>query len=242
MRFAALFFLLLGVSPLWATVVVPSDEEFLSSLSPTLSGKTDFFDRRVKRISHTNSIEVTCEAAFPGELALTKKIVPEYDQWREWLLTDINLPEPGASDYIFQFHDIVKRDPTTITTVFSFNIPFFHKHRQRSFDVFRFESEKSVWLTAETQLSTGSAVKKAHAYLKILSPSTTQKLLWVSVKATIEFRNAFLYLALPDKVLLREVGERLRMVAENYRREEVFFRTGKPRTTHAPPVALPSLE
>ncbi len=217
---------------------IPSDAALISKLSPALSGKTEFYDTQVKRLGK-NTLEVECFAALHGEISLFKKIVPKYAEWRDWLLADINLPEPGADAYVFQFHDILQQTADSVVTVFSFNLPFFGKQRTRGFNVKKIETDKSLALLAETQLSENSVVKTAKAYLKAIQPAQPSQTLWVGVSAVVEFKSWMLYQALPEKVVLREVGERLKIISENYKKEENLSRTGTKRTTSALPATIP---
>lgn len=241
-RLAGFFALLILTTQGWADFTVPTDAEVLVTLEKTLAGKSEYFDSQVKRLGKTkkNTLEVDCTIALKGDLSLFKKIVSDYPDWREWLLADFNLPEPGASDYTFQFHDIVAKDASTIVTVFSFNLPFFGKHRSRAFNVTQASSSKSFSLLAETQLNETSVVKFAKGYLKTVQPSAPAQTLWIAVKAVVEFRNSFIYEVLPDKVVLREVGDRLKTISENYKREEVRLRSSAQRATSSAPIVLPN--
>ena len=218
-------------------LAVPSDEVTLKEMREVLHGKTDFVDRKAKRLGN-KVLQVDCYLSIAGYFDTFKKVTSNLTGWRDWALIDINLPQPGQSDYILQLHDLLENTPKIMTSVFSFNIPFFKNHRSRSFNTTTTLGDKSLLVVGETMPAEKSAVKRAKAFMKAFAGDGQSPTIWVNVKAMVEFNSWFFYEALPEKVLLREVGDRLTYLAQNYQREESKRRSGASvATSAAPPKA-----
>ncbi len=199
---------------------LPSDQETLAVLKTAFAGKTEHSTRAVRRLGN-KTLEVECLVAMHGDFTLFKKISSDYADWRNWVLVDINTPQPGQSDYLLQLHDLnYKSDKKMVSAKFNFNIPFFSKRRGRSFKVSTKGDAKSFTLTGETILNENSAVKMANGYMKAFPAEGKPGIIWISVKSIVIFSNGFFYEALPEKIVLREVGERLQYLVQNYQKEE----------------------
>ncbi len=231
-----LLLLFIFATSAWGAISTPTDAEALPLLKTHLQGKTDHIVRLVRRLGN-KTLEVDCFIALQGDLAAFKTITTDFKGWRDWALTDFNVPRDG-SGYVLQLNDLVQRDPGKVTATYVFNVPLFSKERARTFKVGKQEAPKSLTLTAEALVNPKSAVKAANAFMKVLPADGLPGTLWINVKAVVEFNNWFFYEALPEKILLREVGDRLTFLVENYEKEELRFKQGgAPRTVSSKPVS-----
>jgi hypothetical protein len=234
--------ILLLCPPGWSDdqLAIPSDQTTLQEMREVLRDKSDFVDRKAKRLGN-KVLQVDCFLSIAGDFETFKKVSSHLPGWRDWALIDINLPLPGQSEYILQLHDLLENTPSVMTSVFSFNIPFFKNHRSRSFNTTTTLNDKALLIVGETLPAEKSAVKRAKAFMKAFPGENKTSHIWVNVKAMVEFNSWFFYEALPEKVLLREVGDRLTYLAQNYQREESRRRTNTMlTTTPAPKLEVPN--
>src|SRR5690606_15532083 len=100
------------------------------------------------------------------------------------------------------------------------NLPFLKKNRARTFSLAASPSKGGFSIVGETSVNAKSSVKRARAFMKAYPSEKSPGVIWVMVKAVVEFRNWLVYEALPERVLLREVGDRLQYIVTNYETEE----------------------
>ncbi len=206
---------------------VPSDAEALSLLREALQGKSSHFEREVARLGN-RTVEVQALVSLPGDIALMKKIAPDFAHWRDWLIKDINTPwSEDDSSYAIQFQDAIETEPNILTIPYRVNVPFFSRQRVRAFRMTANTKDTGVSILGEAILSENSPVKFTKGYMKVFPAENSKDTLWILVKALVQFRGWFLYEALPEKILLREMGDRVRRFMENYAAEEALLRAGK---------------
>lgn len=210
---------------------LPTDAEILASMKTVFAGKTEHINRAVHRRGN-KTLEVDSFVALNGDFNLFKKISADFADWRNWALVEINTPQPGQSDYLLQLHDLNLKPNKMVSAKYSFNLPFFSKLRGRSFKTTVTNDAKSFTLIGETLLNENSAVKMANAYMKAFPAEGKPGVIWVNVKAVVVFTNGFFYEALPEKIVLREVGDRLQYLVQNYQEEEAR-RKGGPASQRA---------
>jgi hypothetical protein len=214
---------------------IPTDSQALQILKEALYGKSDHVDKQVARLGN-RTVEVQSCIAMPGDIALFRKISPQYSHWRNWLLQDINLPPEGESDYIIQFQDAAETEPGVVTASYKISLPFFSRQRIRAFKMTSNVKDPGYSLLGEAILSENSPVKFTKAYMKVFPAEGMKGHLWVLIKGIVQFRGWFLYEALPEKILLREAGDRLKRIIDNYHREEELFKADKKSPPNPTPV------
>lgn len=234
------FFLLWTVSLAAVTdeLPTPTDAETLTYLKAKLGTRKDAVERSVRRLADL-TLEVDSALVFPGDFSTFKKVAPDFSHWRDWTLHDINLPPPADGEYLLQIHDIVEKEPGTVSAIFSFNLPLMRNHRARSLQMKVSQNPGAFLIEGETIPAEKSAVKRAKAFLKAFPAKDLPGHVWVQFKALVVFKNWFLFQALPDKVVLRELGDRLGYIAQNYQREEQRLKSGDPAATRAVSTAVP---
>ncbi len=219
---------------------VPSDKDALAAMKTVLHGKNEYIQRSARRLGN-KTLEVDCYVSMAADLATFAKVTSDFGDLRNWALFDINKPGPSESGYLLELHDLNQKEKEKLSAKFSFNLPFFTRMRGRTFKMTTHAEPKSFTLIGETQLNENSAVKMANAYMKALPAQGKPGNIWIQVKAVVVFGNRFFYEALPEKVLLREVGDRLHYLVQNYQKEESRRKgsTASHRATAAaPPVAI----
>jgi hypothetical protein len=221
---------------------VPSDAEALSLLREALQGKPKHFEREVARLGN-RTVEVQALVSLPGDIALMRKIAPDFAHWRDWLTKDINTPwSEEDSGYAIQFQDIIETEPGVLTMPYRVNLPFFSRQRVRAFRMTSSIKDPGVSILGEAILSENSPVKFTKGYMRVFPAENSKETLWILVKALVQFRGWFLYEALPEKLLLREMGDRIRRFMDNYAVEEALLRAGKRSPENPNPKTIPKDE
>lgn len=181
------------------------------------------------------TIEVECYVEVPGQLKEFERVARDLPGWREWAFTDINQPAEGDGDYLLQLLDAPSLEPGKITALYYFNLIFFKKDRTRTFNVSAQTLPGSVLLRGESILSTSSALKSATVTAQAFPAKAKKDVLWIFVRGRVEFRSGFFYEALPERILLRELGDRLTKIASNFKRENDRIHSGAKRPPLSPP-------
>ncbi len=204
----------------FAKVDIPPDAQILEQLQKNLQNEPDGIKRTVKRMGN-RTIEFDIFLNVDGRFPYAEKILSHFQEFNRWLLPGINV-DPEGKNYYFQVLGLNPIKPEVIHGNFFFNLPLFKKAMSRDFQALTQSTPTSFLLTAEAlpDPDENSVVKTAKGYLKAYPSPNNGERLWLAVNAKVELNSSLLYHLLPHKVLLRESGERLRIVMKNYVAEE----------------------
>jgi hypothetical protein len=137
---------------------------------------------------------------------------------------------------------VIETEPGVLTLPYKVNVPFFSRQRIRAFRMTSNTKDPGVSIFGEAILSENSPVKFTKGYMRVFPAENSKETLWILVKALVQFRGWFLYEALPEKLLLREMGDRIRRFTDNYVAEEALVRAGSRSPENPAPKTIPKDE
>ncbi|MBY0369584.1 hypothetical protein K2X33_02790 [bacterium] len=219
-----------GLLALFFSISFPllgAEDATLTKLTKAFKDTAPPIQQKVER-KGDKTLEVESLLEIAGDLASFEMVAKDLPHWRDWAFEKINNPGEGQSDYIVQLHDAVSKAPEQMTALFSFNLPFFGKNRTRSFHIQQSKIPAGYRIQAESLLNTNSALKSAKVVADAYLATTKKNMLWVAIHATVVFKSWLIYEALPEKVVLRELGDRLSTIVANFETESTRRKRGGP--------------
>lgn len=221
-----------------------SDEVLLPKLRQKLGSEPDYFERNVKRMGHrTITLEVTLSTH--GEYALARDILPDIRGWPGWALEKIN-ERPDGTKYLIQVLGLEPMpDPAMMLAKLFIDIPVFRQKTERAL---HFKSERgpaSATVEVETLPSETGLIEVLRGVGRVFPAEGRADRIWFYFQGEVKLRSWLVYEALPERLLKRETGDRIRRIMDNYVREEdrvsLVRRSQSPTEKKAKPDASQSL-
>jgi hypothetical protein len=213
-----IFILMLSFGfPCWGEEPYQKSEELLARVKKELAGQREVSRRSVKRLGN-NTIEMEIFAATDGDLDIAKKIFPEFTRYGEWTLSNINKNSSGG-DYVLQIKDLKFHGKDSAMEIFyQLKLPIFKHSASRSYAMRLVKPEKTLVIEVEALPVKDSFINASKGRLYVWNGDKTT--LWFYFRGHIKLASWMLYEALPEQVVLRESGERIQTLLQNYQKEE----------------------
>lgn len=208
---------------LWCVVAAAepdlSDEALLPKLRQTIGTEADYFERNIKRVGN-RTITLDVVISTDGDYEYAKQILPDYKGWPGWALQRIN-EKPDGSSYIIQILSLTPMvEPSKMLTKIFVDLPVFKQSAERGL---KFKSEigpKSSTVSVETLPSEGGFIESLKGIGRVFPAEGRRDRVWFYFQGDVKLSSWLVYEALPEKLLKRETGDRIRRIMENYTREE----------------------
>jgi hypothetical protein len=201
---------------------LPSDAKILELLKAKLGNQTEATFRNIRRIGE-RTIELENFIAGEMDPKLAPPILSDFAHWKDWILPGIN-DRPSGGKYIAQLKGLDYVSPEAMMVTFNFDLPLFRGDRTAKFKVTAVREAGVFTLSGETTQSEGTFAR-ARTVMKVF-PSPNPGYSWIYVNGKAQLKSWMLYEALPEKLLQREAGDRIRILLENYLKEETARRAG----------------
>ena len=207
-------------APAWGLDVPKGSKE---RLTDALRGRGDVLTRTVKRIGN-RTIEVSLLISADADYESAKKIFGAHKQYREWALKNINVRSDGSS-YVVKFMGC---DPLPNGDLFfplRVDLPIFGRDLDANIGVRTESVEGGFAVHAKTTMDNHpKSVGTVDGYLFFFPAPKEPRRLFGELVGHITLKSAFLYEALPERLLVRETSERIQTLLENYRDRELELR------------------
>ncbi len=199
-------------------LILPSDEAILAELRTRLAGQDEAVHREIKRKGNRTIEMVNC-IATEMDPRLAPAILADTRHYADWALNGIN-QRPTGGTYVALLHglNVDPKTPDLLTVTFSFDLPLFRTPRSAAFQM-ESSTEKGIFTLTAEALDTSGTFTHADIALKVF-PAPRPGFSWLYARGEAQLRSWVLYEALPEKLLNRESGERIRIILDNYLREE----------------------
>jgi len=213
---------MLALVPALAVDVAPGSYE---RLVQTLTGKGDVLKRTVERIGD-NTIQIRILISADADYPSAKRIFGTHRLYREWALKNINVRSNGSS-YLVKFLGCDPMENGVLTFPIRVDLPVFGRDLTAYIGVTTEEVQKGFVVHAKTTNDkppgnpTAQALGTIDGYLYLFPSPKDPKRLFGELLGNLQFSNAFLYQALPERLLMRETSERIQTLLENYRDREM---------------------
>jgi len=198
---------------------LPADREIFQKLKARVAGRGDVAEREIRRAGD-RVIELENFISTEMDSKLAPVIFSDYAHWAQWVLPGIN-DKPDGGSYLTQLHglEVDPSSPDLINVSFSFNVPLFRKPRTARFKLASHTSAGIYTLSGRLLESEGT-LAEATATMKIFPAEGIRNRCWLYVNGRVRLKSMILYEALPEKLLKREASERVRILLDNYAKEE----------------------
>ncbi len=214
-----LLFCLFFLTTLAHGLSLPPDAEIQKRLAAHLGEKGDFQDRVFRRLGD-RTVEFEGFISTEADFNLVKEVFSEPQHYSRWLMKNIN-KRPGGGEYFIKLRSF---DPAagmanTLLAVLNFELPLFKKVLECHVH-FKSENKGPTYLltaTVDTK-GHGTFIEKFETVMQFFPKAAGR--VWIYARGQVKFKHWLLYEALPERMLLRESGERLQIVIDNYLTEE----------------------
>ena len=205
-----------------AQEIVSSSTLFPKVQSALKNHPGDYIEHSVKRMGNKR---INLEAFFSAEADWNqaKKISEQIENYPKWVLPRINQRGDGEKFFI-QFASISpdKKNKDILDINVYLDLPALKIPINR---LFKFESisnsDKNVFTIKITAIaSEDSPVKDLSGYAHVFRNPRNPNQVWGYLDVTVVLTHWLVYESLPERLLNREVGERLRILMENYQNYE----------------------
>jgi hypothetical protein len=204
-----------------SALVLPPDAEILATLKNRLGGEQETVQREVKRTPN-RTIEITNFILAEMDPKLAPAILADYRHY-DWVLTDINRRPTGGTYFALLLGlSVEPQTPDPLIVKFAFDLPLFNKPHEAPFKM-ETHTDRGVFTLNAEAMDTSGTFTHAEVALKLF-PAPRSGYSYLFVKGEAQLRSWVLYEALPEKLLNRESGERVRIILDNYLREETARR------------------
>ncbi len=214
--------LLLLAAPAFAIEVAPGSYE---RLVQQLTGKGDVLKRTVERIGD-NTIQIRILISADADIASARRIFGAHRLYREWAMKNINVRSNGSS-YTVKFLGCDPMPNGVLNFPIRVDLPVFGRDLTAYIGVTTEDVQKGFAVHAKTTNDKPPGVPNAQnlgtidGYLYLFPSPSDPKRLFGELLGNLQFSNAFLYQALPERLLMRETSERIQTLLENYREREM---------------------
>ena len=196
-----------------------SDDTALAELKSKLEKQPEGIKSELLRKGN-QTIEIKNYVAIDGSLSSAKSILKNFGQYSNWALEGIN-QSPRGGNYFMRLLDVVwkKTEPEIVGIQFLFNFPLLKHTGIRKFKVTHREDQSTFEIKANNVEQADPFVKSCEGIVKIFPTPQKKDKLWVYIhgKAVLQWA---LYEVLPERVVTKEIGERVHTVLLNYQKKE----------------------
>ncbi len=215
----AFYLLLFSCRPtLCADNITVAKEIFPQVQSKLKNKSSDFLEHEVKRLGNKR-ISLNAYVSFEADWKLLTTLTQQFSKYPSWILPRINEFAPGEKFYI-QIISISPdvKFPNHLEVQLALILPGLNIPITR---VFKFEpslaTDNSILSFKITALkSEESQVKDLSGYIHFYKDPNNPFRAWGYVDITVLLNYWLVYEALPEKILNKEAGERVRIIMENY--------------------------
>lgn len=196
---------------------LPDDASILAKLKTHVAGKGDVAEREIRRVGN-RTIELENFISTEMDPRLAPVIFADFPHWSRWVLPGIN-DKPTGGTYITQLHALEMQSADKLLATFSFDLPLFRGQRHAHFRL-QSSTVKNVFTLTGDLLDSEGTFEAARATLKEFAAEGSSTRCWLYVNGRVQLKSGILYEALPEKLLKREASDRVRIILDNYQKEE----------------------
>lgn len=213
-----------------AQEIVSSQTIFPKLQSIVKNHSSDYLEHSVKRMGN-NTLTMEAFFAVEADWNLAKSISQEVSNYPKWVTPRIN-DRGGGEKFFIQFSNISassKHSNSLDIDVF-LDLPALKIPIKR---IFKFEPinnpDKNVFSIRVSALAAeDSPVKDLSGYSHVFKNPNNPNQLWGYLTVTVVLTHWIVYESLPERLLNREIGERIRILMENYQNYENTKRGSQP--------------
>ena len=218
-------FLLLFSSIQGASSLVPlitAKDTFPKVEAALKNHSSDFFQHTVKRMGN-KTIALEAFISFDADWNTLKKITQNIPDYPKWVMPRIN--ERGAGDKFFIRINSIKPDekkPNQLDIEVALALPGLNIPIQRSFSCQSVPSENPAVITmnVNTLPSKDSQVQDLAGYFHLFKNPKNPNMVWGYFQVSVVLRHWLVYESIPERLLQREAGDRIKIILENYQNFE----------------------
>lgn len=194
---------------------------------PQLQNK--FKNQSVDNIEHivrrmgNKKISLEAYVSLEADWLQLKSILKHINEYPKWVLPRINERSPGDKFFI-QFASITPAqnlidtlDVEVFLSLPALKIPI---RRLFHFELLPQSDDNTLTMRMTALASTDSAVKDLSGYAHFFKNPKNPSQIWVYLDVYVILTHWLVYESLPERLLAREVGDRLRIIIENYQNYE----------------------
>jgi hypothetical protein len=213
-----LFLTLLSLPAIYARDLPSPDTIFPKVQAVLKDQQTDFFQHTVRRMGNK---KITLEAfvSMEAEWSLIKLISKQILEYPKWTFPHINERGDGDKFYI-QFTSITNdpNNPNNIDIEITLALPGLKIPIHRSFQFEPvFPKDPNVFAVKATVLeSKDSPVQDMFGYVYFFKNPKNPSRVWAYSDISVVLTHWLVYESLPERLLQRETGDRIRILMENY--------------------------
>jgi hypothetical protein len=222
-----LFFCLFFCTQNYAALpTLPSNDELLLLLTKKVGTKIDAVVGSVEREGATMKVGYEGFLTLEGNIHQIPPILGKLEDYKKWILNGINQRRGGGSRFVL-IHDLIfpSKASDMLNIIYSFSIPLFGSPRERLFRITKDTKGEVFTLCAESLTENDPVLESASACLRAFPAKDQKKNIWIYVKASAKLKSGALYALLPEKILSRELGDRMEVLLRNYQAEESRLET-----------------
>jgi hypothetical protein len=219
-----LLFLFLSLRAIASEFQTP--QEIFPMLQSILKNQqSDFFQHSVKRKGN-KKISLEAFISIEADWKLVPKIAQQISLYPKWVLPRIN-DKGGGEKFYIQFSNLTAdpKDPSNINVDLILSLPGLKIPISR---VFHFEylpgSDPSNFIIKVTALeSKDSPVKDLFGSVYLFRAPQNSYRVWAYLDFSVVLNHWLVYESLPERLLNREAGDRIRILMEEYQTYENSF-------------------
>lgn len=198
-------------------VVIPEDSVLLTELNASLAFRHPEEILSTTRRMGDKTLEIKALFSAYATLDEATALLCDFGNYSNWALTHINDRLDG-SQFMLLFHNIRLIPPTLglLDVEFSIDLPFFRKQRFQSIAMRNVPGRIGPAITARTTDGEADAISRIRAFLRAFPHEDR---VWVYTKSEIQLSSRILYEAFPEKIVMRETGERIRRILDSFYNE-----------------------
>jgi hypothetical protein len=198
---------------------LPSPQSIFPKVKAVLKDQqSDFFQHTVHRMGN-KKITLETFVSMEAEWSLIKLISKQVSEYPKWTLPHINEKGGGEKFYI-EFTSIVSdpNDSSHIDIELALALPGLKIPIRRSFHFEPvFPKDNDVFAVKATVLeSKDSPVQNMFGYVYFFKNPKNPSRVWAYSDISVVLTHWLVYESLPERLLQREAGDRIRILMENY--------------------------
>lgn len=196
------------------------NQQLYKLIQSKIQGASDTIKSELSRRGN-KTLEIQSYASLETNLEKARTILSDAAHYSEWALTGINVNSRG-DEYFMKIVDLIwnKSAPASVGIQYNFTFPLFKHAGTRNFEVTTAGDKTFFEVLAKNSNQNDPIISSCEGRVKLF-PSPYKDRLWIYISGKAILKSWLLYEALPEKVMSRELGERVHTVLLNYQKKEL---------------------